>query len=138
MHLGVKCCNHIWYIVIIYYFLHRRSRLNTKIPIFCSFKNAMKQPCVCVLQKKCSSKCCKICRKTRVPESVFNKVKLETLLKKTPTQVFSCEFFEIIKGNFFIKHLRASASECWQLEKSSWLLVKDIIFQLSEVSHFEW
>ena len=73
-----------------------------------------------------------------MPEPVFNKVKLETLLKKTSTQVFSYEFFEIIKGNFFIKHLRASASEYWQLEKSSWLLVKDIIFQLSEVSYFQW
>ena len=38
--------------------------------------------------------------------------------------MFPCEFFEIIKGNFFIKHLWASASECWQLEKSSWLLSK--------------
>ena len=36
--------------------------------------------------------------------------------------MFSCEFFEIIKTNFFIKHLRAAASECWRLEKSSWLL----------------
>ena len=42
--------------------------------------------------------------------------------------MFFCEFFKIIKGNFFIKH-RATFSECWRLEKSSWLLVilKDII-----------
>ena len=102
--------------------------------LFCGFKNAQKPPHVCVLHKRCPSKCCKICRKARVLESIFNKVKLATLLKKTLRQVFSCEFFEIIKGDFFIKHLRVSASECWRLEKSSWLLVKDIIFQLSEVS----
>ena len=38
-----------------------------------------------------------------MPVSVFNKVKLATLLKKTPGQVFSCEFFKIITGKFFIK-----------------------------------
>ena len=91
--------------------------------LFCGFKNAQKPPHVCVLHKRCPSKCCKICRKVRVLESIFNKVKLATLLKKTLTQVFSCGFFEIIKGDFFIKHLRVSASECWRLEKSSWLLI---------------
>ena len=39
--------------------------------------------------------------------------------------MLSCEFFEFIKDNFFIKHLRATASECWRLEKSSWLLVEE-------------
>ena len=29
----------------------------------------------------------------------------EFLLKKTPTQVFSCEYFEIFKNCFFIEHL---------------------------------
>ena len=66
------------------------------------------------------------------------KLSLQLYLKKTPTQVFYCEFFKIIKGNFFIKHLRPAASERWRLEKYSWLLVKDIIFQLSEVSYFDW
>ena len=65
-----------------------------------------------VLYKGYSSKCCKIYKKTRVPESIFNKLKLASVLKKTPAHVFSCEFFEIIKDNFFIKHLRATASEC--------------------------
>ena len=51
--------------------------------------------------------------------------------------MFSCEFFEIINDNFFIKLLQATTSKWWQLEKSSWLLVEDIIFQLLEVSHFE-
>ena len=73
--------------------------------LFCGFKNAQKQPCVSVLQNRCSSKCCKIYRKTLVP--------LATLLKKdTGVRVCSCEFFEIIKDNFFIKHLRATTSEC--------------------------
>ena len=80
--------------------------------LFCGFKNAQKQPCVSVLQNRCSSKCCKIYRKTLVPES-FNKVQLATLLKKdSGVRVCSWEFFEIIKDNFFIKHLRATASEC--------------------------
>ena len=28
-----------------------------------------------------------------------------TILKETPTQVFSCEYYEIFKAPFFIKHL---------------------------------
>ena len=39
------------------------------------------------------------------------KLSLQLYLKKTPTEVFYCEFFKIIKGNFFIKHLRPAASE---------------------------
>ena len=102
-----------------FYFFHGKCRLTTQIPIFaslyhlfCGFKNAQKQPRVCVLQKRCSSKCCKIYRKARVLESAFNKVMLATLFKKTPTQVFSCEFFETIKGNVYTKYLRLSAAEC--------------------------
>ena len=56
------------------------------------------------------------------------KLSLHLYLKGNPAHVFSCEFFKIIKDNFFKKHLRSTASECWQLEKSSWLLVKDISF----------
>ena len=40
------------------------------------------------------------------------KLSLRLYFRKTPVQVFSLEFFEIIKDNFFIKHLRATASEC--------------------------
>ena len=32
--------------------------------------------------------------------------------KKTLAQVFSCEFFDIFKGRFFIELLRVSASDC--------------------------
>ena len=35
----------------------------------------------------------------------YNFIKKETL-----AQVFSCEFFEISKNNFFTEHLRATAS----------------------------
>ena len=70
-------------------FLHGRWRLATGIPIsaslyhlFRGIKNAQNQPCVCVLQIRCSSKCCKIYRKTRVPVSIFNKLKPLTLLKE--------------------------------------------------------
>ena len=66
------------------------------------------------------------------------KLSLQLYQNKAPARVFSCESFEIIKDNFFIKHLRATASEYWRLEKSSWLLFEDIILQLFEVSHFEW
>ena len=34
-----------------------------------------------------------------------------TLLKKTSTQVFSCEYCEIFKSTYFEKHLRTAASE---------------------------
>ena len=71
-------------------------------------------------------------------ESVFNKVKFETLLKRTPRQVFSFEFFEIVKGNFFVKHLQASAllnandrkdpRDCWP---------KISFFSPFEFSHFQ-
>ena len=57
--------------------------------------------------------------KTHAPESNFNKVMLATLLKRdSVTRVFY-DFFKIIKGNIFMKHLWSTASECWQLEKSS-------------------
>ena len=71
--------------------------------------------------------------KKRAPESLL-KLSLQLLYyNKTPAHAFSCEFLEIIKENFFIKHLRATASECRRVKKSSWLLVEDIIFQLLEV-----
>ena len=38
--------------------------------------------------------------------SFFNKV----VNKETLTQVFSCEFCEIFKNTFFIKHLRTTAA----------------------------
>ena len=95
---------------------------------FCGFKNAQKQPCLCDLQKRCSSKCCKVYRKTLVSESVYNKVKLATLLKKdSDTGVFLWIFWNYY-GQIFFKTPLATASECWRLEKSSWLLVKDISF----------
>ena len=66
------------------------------------------------------------------------KLSLQFYLKKTPAHTFSCEFFEISKGNFFVKHFPVTTSECWQLEKSSWLLVENITFQLFQLSRFEW
>ena len=50
---------------------------------------------------KCSSKCCKIYRKTRVPESVFNKVKLATLLKKRLWhRRFPVNFSKLVRPTF--------------------------------------
>ena len=88
--------------------------------LFCSFKNAQKPPCICVLHKRCPSKCCKIYRKTRAPQFIFNKVELTTLLKKTLTRVFSCEFFEIIKGDFFYK---TPPGECFWMLTTGKILV---------------
>ena len=34
-----------------------------------------------------------------------------TLLKKTPTQVFSCEIYKLFKNNYFEEHLSTSASK---------------------------
>ena len=41
------------------------------------------------------------CSSTHVLESLFNKV-----AGLTPTQLFSCEYFEIFKNSVFIEHLR--------------------------------
>ena len=98
-----------WKVTINHIYSYFASLRHFFLFFFSGFKNAQRQQFKCVLQKRYSSKCCKIYRKTRVLESVFNKVKFETLLKKTPRQVLSFEFFEIIKGNFFVKHLQASA-----------------------------
>ena len=39
--------------------------------------------------------------------------RLATLLKKTPTQGFSCEMCEIFKNTYFEEHLRMTASTYW-------------------------
>ena len=36
-----------------------------------------------------------------------------TLLKKTPTQVFSCEIYKLFKNNYFEEHLWMSASKLY-------------------------
>ena len=41
-------------------------------------------------------------------KSLFNKVAGATLLKKTPTQMFSCEICEIFQ-NIYFEHLRMTA-----------------------------
>ena len=40
-------------------------------------------------------------------------IKLQTLLKKTLAQVFSCEFCKISKNNFFTEHVWATASKVY-------------------------
>ena len=52
-------------------------------------------------------------RSIPVLQSLFNKVqslRSETLLKKTPTQVFSLLYCEIFKSTYFEEHLRTAAS----------------------------
>ena len=39
-------------------------------------------------------------------------LRFETLLKVIPTQVFSCEYYEISKNNYFEEHLRMATSNC--------------------------
>ena len=45
---------------------------------------------------------------------LFNKVAgrqgCNFIKKQTPTQVLSCEYYEIFKGSYFEKHLRTAAS----------------------------
>ena len=57
------------------------------------------------------------------------KLSLQLYYRKTPTQVFSCEFFEIIMGKFFIKHLWRlllnaddwkNTRDCWYLFLTLW------------------
>ena len=48
----------------------------------------------------------------------FNKVagiRTATLLKHRLWQVFSCEFFEILKNTSFTEHLQMNASEIWKV-----------------------
>ena len=53
-------------------------------------------------------------------ESLFNKVAglIATLLKKTPTQVFSCEYSEIFKNSYFYRRPLVLASEISGLYKA--------------------
>ena len=61
-------------------------------------------------------------------ESLFSKVAgltLVTLLKKeTLTQVFSCEYCEICKNNYFEEHLQKAASE----EENSYQVLLALFF----------
>ena len=55
-----------------------------------------------------SEKCRKFHRKAPALESFFNKIAgLQACLlkKETPTQVFSCEIWDIFKNAYFKKHL---------------------------------
>ena len=61
-------------------------------------------------RNRCLQKIHKFDRKTPILESLFNKV-AESLLKETPTQVFSCKICEVFKSNYFEEHLRMTASE---------------------------
>ena len=50
-------------------------------------------------------------------ESLFNKVaglRFVTLLKKPPTQVFSCEICETFKNTYFHSTLPLAASDFWE------------------------
>ena len=49
-----------------------------------------------------------------------------TLLKETPTQVFSCEYCEIFRNAFFTEHLQETASESWIWKH--FLVVTDVFF----------
>ena len=53
-------------------------------------------------------------------ESPFNKIAGSQLyLKETPTKVFSCDYCEVFKSNYFEEHLRTAASEKIQTRFSS-------------------
>ena len=68
-----------------------------------------KQPFSGVLQSRCSYKFRNIHRKTSVLEPLFNKnrsfFQACNFIKKSSTQVFSCEYCEILRIAFYIEHL---------------------------------
>ena len=98
--------------------------------LFCGFRIAQKQPCGSLLLNRYSSKFCKIYGKTHVPESIFNKVNLASLLKRDSGAGVFRWMFRNYSEQFFIKHLWATGSDFWRLEKSSWLLLQCNICQL--------
>ena len=68
----------------------------------------------------------------------FNKVTGLTLLKDTPTQVFSCEFYEIFKNTLF-KRTRPVASSAQMLDK---VLITpqftDVIYESNQLVRISW
>ena len=48
-------------------------------------------------------------------------------LKKGPTQLFSCEYCEIFKNNFFEEHLRTAASAVLQTTQLTFSCLKSTI-----------
>ena len=57
----------------------------------------------------------RIYKKTSVPENLFIKVAYwkspNFFQNETPTLVFSCKFYQIIKNTYFREHLQTAASE---------------------------
>ena len=63
-------------------------------------------------------------------ESLFNKVAAfwpATLLKETPTQVFSFEYCDIIKNTYFEEHLRTLVPEMMYGEVNSSVFVSNFL-----------
>ena len=68
-------------------------------------------------------------------EFFFDKVaglRLATLLKETPTQVFSYEYCETFKNTYFGKHLRTAAS--YFLSKTSFYSSKFVFHIVADLS----
>ena len=66
--------------------------------------------CLEVFCKKVTLKSFAKLTATPVPES-FLRTLQDTCDKETPEHVFSCEFSEIFRGNFFAGHLRMATTE---------------------------
>ena len=60
---------------------------------------------------KSSHQTCSIKKAVHKNVAIFKGKHLATLLKKTPTQMFFCEFCEISDNNSFEEHLSTAASE---------------------------
>ena len=70
-----------------------------------------KQPLDVFYRKSCSLQFRNIHRKTPVLESLELQVwRSATLLKETPTKVFSCEYCNIFKNTYFEENLSTIAS----------------------------
>ena len=77
-------------------------------------KLSQKQSSEVLYKRSCSYKFSNIHRKPPVFKSHFNKIADLTYLKETPTEVFSCEYCEILKSTYFEEHLRMATSTQWK------------------------
>ena len=78
-------------------------------------------------------------QENNLSESIFDKVvglQLAALLKRDPTQVFSCEFCEFIK--LFAKHLGLSVSEVKSVTSLYWAFVfEPLLFHGCNIENIE-
>ena len=91
-----KMRSETWHCKCVYYSSKNKSLQTRYLLIYWK-----KQPPEKLCKKDCSKKCCNIHVKKPVLDSPFNK-------KETPTQVLSCECYEIFKNTYLEEQTAAS------------------------------